>query len=262
MKGIRITEKLYLLLLSILLVVVSIAVLVLVTPNSLGYDLALSLISTSITVFFLDLMLIFREERDWQNVEKYAHSMIAAQNSVIFSELLRFVEIEGNELLFKISLSQFNDKKVRSDMILAKLLELQKKETFKFSSYAMDFNSNKESLKLFIEAKEKLADIQIRYNRQLRDPKLIEWLQKIQDSIDLLNLGTQLGSSLPKIKSQVTTLQNNIQKFQIKAPLLDMINNADLDFNKLTETALDIPIKSLINEIIELWKMGIDFSIV
>jgi hypothetical protein len=127
MKGIRITEKLYLLILSSLLILVSIGLIAFFSPNSLGYDLALSLISTGITVFFLDLMLTLREERDWRNVKKYAYLSIAAENSVIFSELLRYVEIEGNEKLFKLSLSQFYDKKVRSDMIFAKLLELQKK---------------------------------------------------------------------------------------------------------------------------------------
>jgi hypothetical protein len=263
MKAIRMTEKVYLLLLSILLIAVSIVVLSLATPNSLGYNLALSLISTGITVFFLDLMLTIREERDWRNVKKYAYLSIATENSVIFSELLRYIEIEGNELLFKLSLSQFNDKKVRSDMIFAKLLELQKKESFKLSSYAMDFNSNKESLKLLLEAKNKLADIQVRYSSQLRDPTLIEKLQQIQNGIELLTLNGQLGSSLPKIKSQVTTIQNNLQNYHINAPFADIIKNANLeDFNKLTELGLELPIKSLINEIIELWNMGIEFSIV
>jgi hypothetical protein len=262
MKGIRITEKSYLLLLSIFLIVVSVIMLVLVTPNSLGYDLGLSLISTSITVFFLDLMLIIREERDWRNVEKTAYSMISTENSVIFSELLRFIEMEGNELLFKLSLSQFNDMKVRGDMIFAKLLELQKKEEFIFSSYALDYNSNKESIKVLLEAKNKLADIQIRYSSQLRDPTLIERLQKIQDGIELLNLSNQLGNNLPKIKSQATTIQNNLHNYHINTPFTDIIKNANLeDFNKLPEMAMNIPIKSLINEIIELWKKGFEFNI-
>jgi hypothetical protein len=188
MKSIKLTEKSYLLLLSVILIVVSIVVLVFVMPNSLGYDLALSLMSTSITVFFLDLMLIIREEREWENIEKYINRMIASENSLITSELLRYVEPEENEILFKLSLSQVNDNKIRSDMIISRLRELQKKEDLKLSSYAYNFNLNKESLKSLLEAKNRLSDIQIKYSRQLRDPVLVERLQKLQDGIDLLNL--------------------------------------------------------------------------
>jgi hypothetical protein len=127
----------------------------------------------------------------------------------------------------------------------------------------MDYNSNKESLKLFLKARNRLADIQVRYGNQLRDPALIEKLQQIQNGIELLTLNGQLGISLPKIKSQVSTMQNNLQNYHINPPIADIIKNANLeDFNKLTELGLEIPIKSLINEIIELWNMGIDFSIV
>ena len=255
MKKFRLTEKLYLLFLSIILIVVSITLLVFVTPSSLGYDLSLSLMSTSITVFFLDLMLIIREEREWGNIEKYVHSRIASQNSMIVSELLRFVEPEDKELLFKLTLSQLNDKKVKSEIIFRKLCELKQKETLTLSPYAMDFNSNKESLKLFLDVKNDIADIQVRYSRQLRDPNLIERLQKIQDALELLYLNGQIGTVLPKFKNQVTTFQNNLQN--VNTPLLNMVKN-----DQFTKTAMDIPIKSLITEIIELWKIGIDFSIV
>ena len=148
-------------------------------------------------------------------------------------------------------------------MIFSKLLELQKKEDFNLSSYAMDFDSNKESLRILLEAKNKLVDIQVRYSNQLRDPTLIERLQRIQDGIELLNLSVQLGSSLPKIKSQVTTIQNNLQNYRINTPFTDIIKNANLeDFSKLPAMSMNIPIKSLINEIIELWKKGIEFNIV
>jgi hypothetical protein len=250
----RITEKKYLLFLSILLVVGSIFLLMFVTPNSLGYDLALSLISTGITVFFLDLMLIIREEREWANVEKYVHSRIAYQNSMIVSQLLRFVEPPDKELFFKVTLSYFSDETVKSEIILRKLTELKQKEPLTLTPYASDFNSNKESLKIFLDVKNELADIQIRYSRQLRNPVLIERLQKIQDALSLLYINGQIGTITPEFKNQITAFQN------LKSMNPTIENSLDLE--KFTETTTTLAIKALINEIKELWNEGIKFNIV
>ncbi len=263
MKNLRFTEKSYLLILSVILIAVSIIMLVFVSPNSLGYDLAISLMSTSLTVFFLDLMLLVREEREWKNVEKYINRMIASENTLITSELLRYLEPEENESLFKLSLSQTNDSKLRSDMIISRLRVLQKKEDLKLSPYAYNNSLNKESLKVLSEVKSRLADIQIKYGRQLRDPVLVEKIQKLQDGIDLLTLSGQLGNSLPKMQSQVATIQNTLKSLDVNAPIFNIIKNADMkDFDTLTQTAVEIPIRALLNEIIELWDMGITFNII
>ena len=62
----------------------------------------------------------------------------------------------------------------------------------------------------------------------------------------MLNKNSQRESALTKL-SQIPLLKN-------------LINNQKINVNEMSETAIKLSITSLINEICELWKIGIDFD--
>jgi hypothetical protein len=64
------------------------------------------------------------------------------------------------------------------------------------------------------------------------------------------------------MQSQIATLKNTLQSLNATAPMLNIIKNTNINFKTLSDTAVDIPIKSLLNEIVGLWEMGITFNIV
>ncbi|MDR2970937.1 MAG: hypothetical protein LBU83_03275 [Bacteroidales bacterium] len=277
MKRIRMTEKLYLSLFFVIALSVSIISLYVLSVypdfalNSLGYDLVLILMSTAITVFFLSLIPIIREEKEWKNIGKYVNRMIASESTMITGELLNYLESEESITCFMLELSQNSDNKTKSGMIITRLRELQKKEKIELSAYAYDHESNDASLKVLLEAKSRLADIQIKYVKHLKNSDIVESLQKVQDGIALLNRSREL-MILPQL---MASFQNMCQ--QMPQPVRDsfqnMVKQSPIDVNSIIDdktipdqfqtviqSFVELPIKVLLNEIIALWDRGITFS--
>jgi len=255
-----ISEKTYMIIFSISLCIVSVLLLTQIIPNglieyNLGINIATSLLSTAITVIFLSLFLIIREEREWKIVKKTVYATIGGQLALLFGELLRFVENEIEEIGFKSSLLYTKDAKIRKEMIFSKLSELQKKEPLQLTSSSVSmFRSNKELLTLLLDIKKDLGDVQIRYARHLTS-KITEGLIKLQDSLELMNMSYKLGMMWNSLQSQLPLLRELMHK------LMPQIHDRNLSSIDLIPNLLTACIKSLIQETYELWKMGIEFDL-
>jgi hypothetical protein len=205
----------------------------------------------SILVVFFDL----REKLEWKTVKKSVYSAIEIEVMSLFGELLRFVENEMDEIGFQLSLLYAKDAKIRKEMIFAKLSELHKKETLQLTaSYVTTFRKNKESLKPFFEIKRNLENVQILYGKHLNS-KITERLIRMQMSLEMLNRSYELGM-------RWTEFQNQPQLMDLMSKLMANQNIAPKPASMdLMQETLPICIKSLIQEIYELWKMGIEFDL-
>lgn len=225
---------------------------------------------------FLDFMLIVREEKEWKNIDKYINRLIASENAMIAGEILQYLEPEERILSFRLELLQNNDNTTKSNMIITRLRELHKKKSLEFSAYVCDHTLNNESLKVLFEVKTRLADIQIKYNRHLSNPIIVESLQKLQDGITLLNRSRKLCMNLSQVSESIGPLQNMIKQMPPQAlevfenmakqmPNIDVNNIINDDtiqnqFKTVIPLFVELPIKLLLNEIITLWNVGITFS--
>ena len=205
----------------------------------------------SIFIVFFDL----REELEWKTVKKVVYSEIGIELSSLFGELLRLTEDEIEEVGFKSSLLYTKDAKIRKEMIFSKISELQKKEPLQLTLSAISiFRSDKEMLASFSNIKKNLGDVQIRYGRHLNS-KITERLIKLQYSLELMNTGYKLDLAWNKLQSQLPLLKELMHK------LMPEMHDQDLSSIDLTQKSLPTCIKSLVQEIYELWKMGIEFDL-
>ena len=257
-----ISEKVYLLIFCAILILVSILLLSWFIPQgfieyNFGIGIVTSLVSTILTVIFLSLFLAVREEREWKIVKKTVYSMISMQSALLFGELLRFTENELDELGFKLSVSHIKDAKIKKEMILSKLSELYKKEQLQLtSSYVSVFRSHKELLKPFLDIKRDIGDIQIRYARHLTS-EITEKLIRIQDLLELVNLSYEIDLRWNKLQGQLPVLKDLIHKLTSNQTQGQELPSADFFQN-----GLQTVIKFLVQEIYELWKMGIEFDVI
>lgn len=256
-----ISEKAYLLIFSAILIIVSILLSGWLIPQgfieyNFGISLVTGLVSTILTVIFLSLFLSVREEREWKIVKKAVYSMISMQSALLFSELLKFTENEIDEMVFKLSLSHFQDAKMRKEMIVSKLSELNKKETLQLtSSYVSHFRSDKELLKPFLDIKKDIGDIQIRYGRHFTS-KITERLIKIQDLLELVNLGYEVDLRWNTLQGQVPLLKDLVDKL-----ISSRMQGQKLPSTDFFQNGLPVFIKLLVQETYALWKMGIEFDL-
>jgi hypothetical protein len=227
---------------------------------SLGNDMALRFLPTllglaftfSILVVFFDL----RDELEWKAVKKAVYSEIEIEISSLFGELLRLTENEIDEVGFKSALLYAQDSKIRKKMIFSKISELQRKESFQIMPSAISiFRTDKEMLASFSSIKKNLGDVQIRYGRHLNS-KITERLIRLQDSLELMNMSYKLDLTWNRLQSQLPVFKELIHK------LMPELHDQDLSTIDLTQKSLSTCIKSLVQEIYELWKMGIEFDLV
>lgn len=255
-----ISEKAYLITFSVFLTVISILLLSWFIPKgfieyNFGISIVTSLVSTDLTVVFLSVFLAIREEREWRTVKKSVYSMISMQSGLLFGELLRFTEKEIDEVGFKYSLLYIKDVKIRKEMIFSKLSELNKKEPLQLTlSDVSVFRSDKELLKLFLDIKRDIGDIQIRYGRHLTS-KITERLIKIQDALELVNLSFEMDSRWNKLQGQLPLLRDLVNK--LTSNQTQDHKGASID---LFQDLLSTCIKAIVQEIFELWKVGIEFE--
>jgi len=255
-----ISEKAYLLTFSVILtffiLFLSWFILQGLIEYNFGISIVTSLVSMTLTVIFLGVFLAVREEREWKIVKKAVASMISMQSALLFGELLKFVENEIDEIGFKISLSYTKDAKIRKEMIFSKLSELHEREPLKLTlPYVSVFRSNKELLKLFLDIKRDIGDIQIRYGRHLTS-KITERLIKIQDQLELLNLTYEIDLRWNKLQSQSPILKDLVNKL-----ISNQMQGQEFSSMDLIQNMLPTSIKTLVQEIYELWKMGIEFDL-
>lgn len=254
-----ISEKAYLLLVSIVLSAISVFILTWAIPKGLEYNLGInifaSLVTTVITLIFVSLFLSIREEQEWRTVKKMVYSMISTQSGLLFGELLRFTESATDEVSFKYSLLYTKDVKIRKQMIFSKLAELNKREPLQLnSSYVSVCRADKELLKLFLDIKGDIRDIQIRYGRHLNS-KITERLIKILDGLELINLSFEMDSRWNKLKDELSRLGELMKK--LVSDQTQEHKGASID---LFQDMLSACIKTLAQEIYELWKAGIEFD--
>jgi hypothetical protein len=255
-----ISEKAYLIVFSIAMSVLIVLFLLWIVPKGLieynfGINVVTSLLSTVITVIFLSLFLAIREEGEWGVVKKNAYAMIGTELGILFAELLRFTENELDEIGFKSALLFTKDSKIRRQMIFSKLSELQKKEPFQLvpSSFSI-FRSDRALLTFFLDVKRNLGDVQIRYERHLNS-KVTERLMKLQSLLELMNMTHRLDTAWNSLQGQMPLLKELMNRFMPK--MLDQ----NLSSTDLVQNVLPTYTKSLIQELYELWKLGIEFDL-
>lgn len=255
-----ISEKTSLIIFSIVMSLIVVFLLAWIIPKGLieynfGINLVTSFLSTVITVIVLNVLLSIREEREWNVIKKNAYAMIGTELGVLFAELLMFTENEIEEIGFKLSLSFTKDSRIRKEMIFSKLAELQKKEPLQLtpSSVSM-FRSDKELLTSLSEIKRNLGDVQIRYGRHLTS-KITERLIKVQDLLESMNMTYKADTIWNKFQSQEPLVRELIHK------LMPQMHDQNLSSIDLIQNVLPSCIKSLIQEIRELWKLGIEFDL-
>jgi len=253
-----ISEKAFLILLAVGMSVVSVIFLALAINGFIEYNLGIniftSLLTTVITIIFLSLFLIIREEREWKIVKKNAYGMIGMELGLLFLELLRFTENEIEEFSFESSLLYTKDSKIRKKIIFSKLSELQKEEPLQLtpSSVSM-FRSDRKLLEFLSDTKRNLGDVQIRYERYLTS-KITERLIRVQGLLELMNRTYELDTMWNKLQNQLPLLKELMRK------LMPEIHDKNVSFTDLIQSVLPTCIKSLIQETYELWKMGIEFD--
>jgi hypothetical protein len=172
---------------------------------------------------------------------------------LLFGELLLFTENELDEIGFKLSLLYAKDVSIRKEMILSKLSELIKKEPLQLTSlYVTVFRSDTILTKLFLDIKKNLGDVQVRYGRHL-NPKITESLIITQDLLELWNMSYEMDLRWNKPQGQsLIDLANKLMSSQQQDQKLSSI--------ALIENVLPTYVKRLLQEIYELWKMGIEFD--
>lgn len=255
-----VSEKIYLLAFCVGLFLVAIFLLMWVIPQgfieyNFGINIVSSLFSTILTVIFLSVFLAVREEREWKNVKSAVYSMLSMQSGLLFGELLKFVEDETDEIGFKFSLSCTKDAKIRKEMIFSKLSELNKKAPLQLtSSYVSIYRSNRDLVKLFSDVKRDMGDIQVRYGRHLTS-KITERLIRIQDLLELVNLSFELDLRWNELKGKSPLVIDLVNKL-----ISNQTQGQELASIDLIQKTLPSSINTLIREIYELWKMGIEFD--
>lgn len=249
----KLSENKYLLVFSLASGAISIVFLFLAIYNVLLYDVGIglftSLLTTAITVFFLDFFINNRREREWKNIKKNALLDISIEASGLFSQILRLVEGEFNEICFKTTIVETKIEETRKTLIYSKLKEFKERDPFKLAINQLDpFTSD-----VFNETETNLADIQIRYGTQINDARIIDALIQTRQALKAIKLSQAMNLSWNKIKSENPTLLNSAQKLIPEAKEVILSSN-------LLETTLPPLIKKLVDSIIELWNLGVQFD--
>jgi hypothetical protein len=152
------SEKTYWFALSVAFTVLALLIWLWFIPYGiLEYNLAVNLFTSSIfmvlTVVLLSWLLDLREKQEWKNVKTAVFSILSTELSLLFQELLNFVE-DGPKFSLSLALTKREAKQERKDLIVEKLSKLQKKESVKFNNfYISHFLKDKNTLKTFMEIK-------------------------------------------------------------------------------------------------------------
>ena len=252
-----ISEKTCLIIFSIALSVIVVLLLALIIPQgfieyNLGISIATSLVSTAITIVFLSLFLMIRGEREWSPVKRNVYAMIGTELGPLFSGLLSFTESEIDVMGFQSSLLYTKDNKIRKEIILSKLAELQKKEPLQLIPSSVSvFRSEKG---LFLDTKRNLRDAQIMYGRHL-NPTITEKLMNVQDLLEAMNMTFEVETKLNNLQSQLLPYVELMHK------LMPQMRDEDLSSTALIQKLLPAYVKSLIQKTYELWNLGIEFDL-
>lgn len=246
-----ISERIYLILFSSALVIASL--LVFYQPNtviSIDWKIGIvtSLLSTVLTVIFLSIFLAVREEREWRAVKVNVYSRIGMELTLLFSEIVRFVEGDFGEACFQQGLLCTSDSKIRKELIFSKLSDLNKKPNLALNEpYLSGFLSDRRMVDTLLQVKKNLFDLQISYGRHLSS-KDTEAMMRIQDGIESIIRTAEMHLFLTKLTPEITKMMQTFLQQQ------------NVCEEKVYRDVITFAVKSLITELNKLWKNGLHFG--
>jgi hypothetical protein len=241
MKKIILTENGYLILFFGSILFVSIVFLVLGLIGKMEYSLAIGLFTsfftTGITIFFLNIILNYRQEVAWKKVRSTVHSMISEQSSILFFDIIDLTEESSMVNGFIHEVTMNNDESERKQLIKNKMNEINKDTSIKINPKVL-----KSEIALFMkdlsEIRGNINQIQLAYGNQVKNSEIIQQLINLDETLKLIDISN-------KIFLEIEKNQNDNQPFySLFAPT----------------TAFLISLKSLVKIISELWDSGINFS--
>ena len=256
MVKLNITDNTYLILFFSVSIILSTVFLVLGLTFVMEYNLAIglftSLLTTSLTVIFLNFVMSYRKQKQWKEVRSNALFEIAMETMSIFSEIIELVDGQFNALTFKMTISSTKDPITRKTLILSKIKEYSNSKPFKLATNQL----NPLTSKIFIQARMNLYSLHVIYGSLIDNAQIVNDIIKLRNTLRLFEMMQESITAFDKMVAQNQTLMAQAQNL---LPELRNVNVNTLS-NSLADIALPVQTQKLVEKIHDLWTPGIQFD--
>lgn len=256
MRKITITDNAYLILFFGIALIFSAIFLILGLTAILEYNLAIglftSLLTTSLTVIFINFVLSYRKQKQWKEVRDNALFEIAVEMMSIFSEIIELVDGSFNALTFKMTITSTKDPNARKTLILSKIKEYNNSKPLKLAVNRLDPLTSK----IFYQARTNLYSLHVIYGSLIDNAQIINDIIKLRNTLRLFELMDESITAFDKMVAQNQPLMAQAQNL---FPELKQVNVNTLS-NSLADIALPVQTQKLVEIIHDLWNLEIQFD--